>query len=175
MRAGRIGSAVATAFLALALAGAGAPSRLYRNEAMRVRSFEAPSGWEQAPQSSYPRLLTSFTHADGGRITLTAQRVAPGTTPAALVAQSRPALERQGFFAIHVISENDRVRLEASLDGGKRVARQVYLVEAGIAYVVTLVAPQALAAAMTRDFDFALRSLRLGGDERSDADAGVTR
>jgi hypothetical protein len=158
--------------LTLTLLGAGGPSRLYRNEAMHVRAFEPPSGWEQAPQTSYPRLLTSYAHPDGGRLTLTAQKVAAGTTAEALVRQSRPALERQGFADIQVSKEGDgnRVRVSARLDGGKRVVRQVYIVDGGIGYVVTLVAPEPRATAMTRDFELALRSLVLGnGDSDSSA------
>ena len=124
---------------------------------------------------SWGGLLTSFAHADGGRLTLTAQKVPAGTTAATLVEQSRAALEKQGFSAIHVTVDKERARLDALLDGGKRMARQAYVVDGGIGYVVTLIAPESAAAPMTRDFEFALHSLRLGGPERTDSDGGVAR
>ena len=46
----------------------------------------------------------------------------------------------------------------ATLDKGKRLARQVYLVEAGWAYVLTLVSETAQAASRGKDFDEVLSS-----------------
>src|SRR5947209_2335896 len=66
----------------LLLIAAGAAPPIYRNEAMRVRAFEMPIGWEMAPQSSYPRLLASYSHQAGGRVTLSAQKIAPESTAA---------------------------------------------------------------------------------------------
>jgi hypothetical protein len=150
------------AALALALAGAGFSTRGYRNEAMHVRGFEPPAGWVQAPQGSYPRLLTSYTHREGGRLTLAAQRVAPGTTALKLAESSRAALERQGFAQVQIASDGARARLTATLDGGKRIARQLYAVDSDHGYVVTLIAPATVETAMLHDYEEALRTLQIG-------------
>jgi hypothetical protein len=154
--------AVLAAAAIAVLAGAGSTPRLYRNEAMRVRAFEPPIGWELAPQQSYTRLLASYTHTGGGRLTLSAQKVAPGTSARALVEQSQPALMRQGFADIRVQDEGGRTRLEALLEGSKRFVKQVYVVERDVAYVITLIAPQAAAPVMLRDFEDTVHSLQLG-------------
>src|SRR4029079_7363241 len=112
-----------------------------RNEAMRVRAFEAPAGWELAPQSSYPRLLASYSHHEGGKLTLSAQKVPATTTSMDLAEQSRMPLEKQGFTALRVHADGPRARLEADRDGGKRFVKQAYLVDGGIGYVVTLIGP----------------------------------
>jgi hypothetical protein len=143
--------------------GAGS-ARLYRNPTMRVRSFEPPAGWEPSPAGAYPRLLVAYTHAEGGRMTLTAQRVGSATTAARLAAEARPPLEKQGFTSIRLKQEGARTHLEAELAGGQRLARQLYVVEEGFAYVVTLIAPLAAATQATADFDAAIRSLSLGVD-----------
>lgn len=150
-------------FALLVVASLGANSnRVYRNEPMRVRSFEPPVGWQLAPQSSYPRLLASYAHREGGRLTLSAQKVQPGVSAQTLVDQSKPALSKQGFTGIRVKTDGDGQRLEAELDGGKRFVRQVYLVDGGIGFVITLVAPVASAAHMGADFEEAVKSLTLG-------------
>src|SRR5262245_4151175 len=116
-------SLFAVALLGASLsAHAASTTRGYRNDALRVRSFEPPVGWEKAPQQSYTRLLASYSHAGGGRLTLSAQKVAPSTTAEKLVHQSRTALEHQGFADIHVTPDGSRVRLEALLDNGRRFA-----------------------------------------------------
>jgi hypothetical protein len=151
--------------LALASLAVGGSPRVYRNPAMRVRAFEPPIGWELAPQASYPRLLASYSHKEGGRLTLTGQHVAKETTAAQLVEQSRAALERQGFTSIRVQADGPRVRLSAQLEGGRRAAEQLYVVEEQIGYVVTLVAPAAHRISAERDFEEAVRSLQIGPDE----------
>ena len=50
----------------------------FRNDAMKVRGFEAPLGWEQQPVGSYARLLAAWETKDGGRMTLVAQKVKEG-------------------------------------------------------------------------------------------------
>jgi hypothetical protein len=162
---------VVWAAAALMLVGAGGSPRIYKNDAMRVRSFEPPPGWELAPQASYPRLLASYAHKEGGRITLTAQHVDKSATAASLAELSRGALERQGFTSIRIRAEADRVSLEAQLDGGRRFSRQVYVIEAGIGYVLTLIAPSAKRVGMQRDFDEAARSLALGDSGAPDGSA----
>ncbi|HZS36287.1 MAG TPA: hypothetical protein VFF06_05645 [Polyangia bacterium] len=155
------------AALALASVAAGTSARSYRNEALHVRGFEPPSGWVLAPQGSYPRLLASYSHREGGRITLSAQRIAPGTTALKLAESSRAPLERQGFAALVIAADGARARLEATLDGGKRFARQLYLTDGGVGFVVTLIAPRAAESTMVRDYEEALRTLQVGAGAES--------
>jgi hypothetical protein len=167
MRDSLLGRRVLVAALALASIAAGTSARTYRNEALHVRSFEPPPGWEKAPQGSYPRLLAAYSHREGGHLTLSAQQVAPGTSALKLAEQARVPLERQGFTAVRVTADGARARLEATLDGGKRFGRQLYLVDGNMAFVVTLVAPQQSAAAMVRDFEESLRTLQIGNGAES--------
>jgi len=162
-------AALALASIGVGTAGtagaAGTSARSYRNEAMHVRQFEPPSGWVLAPQGSYPRLLASYSHREGGRITLSAQRIAPGTTALKLAESSRAPLERQGFAALVIAADGARARLEATLDGGKRFARPLYLTDGGVGYVVTLIASGAAWERILADFDAAVKSLELGANE----------
>jgi hypothetical protein len=152
--------------------------RSYRNDALKVRAFEPPVGWEAQTAGSYPRLLAAYEDKSGARLTLVAQRVAPGTTARALSDESRPALERQGFRSIVVTLEHapdgpedapPRVRLEASLDGGRRFVRQLYVVDEGIGYVMTLVGPATRSYSLRRDFDEAAQSLQVGDNPAATA------
>jgi len=170
----KLATAVALVALALPLAFVSAPSRAvaqsaradaartYKNAELRVRAFTPPPAWELAPQASYPRVLATWTREGGARMTLSAQRVPSTTTPAALVEEARAGLTRQGFQQIRTTADGTRIRLEAVLDGGRRVARQLYAVEAQIAYVITVVGPGAIADRLTAELDDALRSLQLG-------------
>ncbi len=150
--------AVAAARFAAAAPSAG---RIFRNDAARVRSFEPPSSWQIAPQASYPRLLASYSHPDGGRLTLTMQKVAPGTTAAALAGAAALELTRQGFSDLKqkADSEGDRARIEARLDANRRFLRQLYLVDGSQGYVISMVAGTVNQPQMERDFETAVRSL----------------
>jgi hypothetical protein len=146
---------------AVAVAAAAGPNggRAYRNEAARVRSFEPPSGWQAAPQASYPRLLCAYTHGDGGRLTLVQQKVLPGTTAEALAGAAVPALTQQGYREIRKSGDAERARLDANLDGGRRFLKQLYVVDGGSAWVLSLVAFTVNQPLMARDFEAASRSL----------------
>ncbi len=153
-------------FSLAAIGTAAAAPRLYRNEAMRIRAFDPPAGWELSPQVTYPGLLASYTHADGGRLTLAAQRVAANVDAKQLADQSRPVLERQGFSQIKLTAEEGGQKLEAQLDGGKRVVRQHYRVVGPFGYVVTMIVPGDKASRHQREFDDALKSLNLVGPDK---------
>jgi len=146
---------------AASIAAGGA--HVYRNDQARVRAFAPPSGWELAPQSSYPRLLAAYVGAEGARLTLAGQKMSRELTAVALAEQSVPVLSRQGFAKVRVSADGDRARIDAELDGGRRYLRQLYVVDGGWAYVVTIVAPTASAARTGPDFDEAVRSLSLSG------------
>jgi hypothetical protein len=147
---------LAGAAAALALGG----GRIYRNEAMRVRSFEIPRGWESSPQIAYPRILVLASGPEGARITLGAQKT-NGAGVVQLAADARAALLKQKLGDPRVTPESDdRVRLESSLAGGATL-RQLYLVDGDLAYVVTLFAPAARQARAVKDFEDAVRSLSI--------------
>ena len=147
---------------------AGAGGRSFHHDAMKVRGFEAPIGWEPQPTGSYPRLLAQWETKDGGRMTLVAQKLRAELGARALATESRPALERQGFRAITLADErpagddSERVRLDATVDDGHRFVRQLYVVADGIGYVLTMVGPLARAPQMRREFDEAAVSLSVG-------------
>ena len=153
------------AALPLLVAAGGRP---FHQDALKVRGFEAPVGWEPQPVGSYARLLAAWETNDGGRMTLVAQKVASGATARSLADQSRPALTRQGFRDLKLAplppaaDRSDRVELEAVIDDGHRLVRQLYAVADGIGYVVTMVGPIARAPQLQRDFDEAASSLSIG-------------
>ena len=150
-----------------------AGGRPFHNDAMKVRGFEAPLGWEPQPVSSYARLLAAWETKDGGRMTLVAQKVKEGATARSLVEESRPALARQKFRDLQLSAappagdESDRVVLDATVDDGHLVMRQLYAVAGGIGYVVTVVGPVTRAPQLRRDFDEAAASLTVGDSDAS--------
>jgi hypothetical protein len=173
-----IGVAIVVAALALLsiaqpLRGANL-TRLFRDDKMHVRAFEAPADWEPAKQASYPHLLVAYTYRYTARITLAAEHVAAGTTAADMATRGRSPLERQGFRGVVIVSDGNDVRLDAKLDRGARFIKQLYRVQNNIAYVVTLLAPQADAPEMSRAFEEALRSLVIDGGEAV-PDGGIPR
>jgi hypothetical protein len=145
-----------------------AGGRSFHHDAMKVRGFEAPLGWEPQQTGSYPRLLAQWETKDGGRMTLVAQKVRGNLDAQGLAAESKPALERQGFRGISISAErpsgdeSDRVRLDAMVDDGHRFVRQLYVVADGIGYVLTMTGPLARAPQMRRDFEEAATSLSVG-------------
>jgi hypothetical protein len=146
------GAAAAVVTLAAAT-----PSRVYSNETLHLHAFEPPPGWEKSPPPTYPRLLATYTHPEGGRLALTVQRVAPGTTAAQLAEQSKTPLAHQGFSDPHVVSDGDRVTLRATL--ASRLLLSGFVVHQSNGFVVTLVADKSRAAALAHDLDESLRSL----------------
>jgi len=146
----------------LALTLGASAGRQFQSDAMNVRMFEPPPGWELSPQATYPRLLAAYAHAEGGRLTLSAERVPAGTTAAHLAAEALAPLEKQGFKQVRLKPFGDRARLSAELDGGRRLVHQLYVVEGGIAYVITIIGPRAAADRLAADFEAAIASLKLG-------------
>jgi hypothetical protein len=138
--------------------------RALRAPAQRIVSFEPPAGWERAASPPSSRLLATWSHHAGGRLTLVAERIA-GKTAQQVFDESRPSLEKQGWTLGRVDRKPDRVVVEATLDKGRRMARQLYLVEEGFAYVITLVGPVEQQSERAHDFDEAAASLKLGAGE----------
>ena len=145
-----------------------AAGRGFHNDALKVRAFDPPVGWELQPIGSYPRLVAAWESKSGGRLTLVAQPVRGDSTARSLAEESRPALERQGFRSVTVsdertaADEGQRVRLDASIEDGRRFVRQLYTVAAGLGYVVTIVGPIGKAPELRRDFDEAAATLLVG-------------
>ena len=179
----RLHAPVLLALLLAAAPLAAQSGRNYRNDAMKVRALEPPVGWEPQPTGSYTRLLASWSDKDAAKLTLVASRVPPKMTARALADESRAALVRMGWR--YVVESNDqalsgdlpRVRLDAQLDDGRKMARQVYVVADGIGYVLTVIGPAAHAPQLRRDFDETLLSFELGAEPAAPVDAGtdVTR
>ena len=146
------------------VASAGSP-RALRAPALRIVSFDPPPSWERGATPPSTRLLATWSHASGARLTLAAEHVAGGVTAVRVFDDSRASLEKQGWAIGKVERADGRVTVDAALDKGKRVARQAYVVEGGFVYVVTMVAPADQAADRGRDLDDAVRSLRLGDSD----------
>jgi hypothetical protein len=162
-------AALAVASYALGAGG----GRLYRNEAMRIKAFIVPASWEQSPQPGYPHLLVSYAHEQGALITLTAEKSPRATSADELAEKTRPLLERQGFRDLKTTPGELGTRVDGNLPSKSQVLRQVYIYSGGVAYVVTLVAPSARAAPLTRDFEEALRTLVLMPPEAAMPDGGA--
>jgi hypothetical protein len=69
-----------------------------------------------------------------------------------------------------------RLRLDAQLDDGRKLVRQLYAVNDGIGYVITMIGPMTRAPQLRRDFDEAVLTLELGAEARPpDAPVDVKR
>jgi hypothetical protein len=153
------------AILVGAAATASAAGRLYHNEAARIAAFELPRGFQQAAQVGYPRVLLVATGPEGSQLVLSSQPVASGTGAVVLAQRAAAALTAQGFASPRVVpDESERARLEATLDGGRRVLRQLYAVDGDQAVVVTLVAPVGQTAVL-RAFERSLETLEIGAPD----------
>jgi hypothetical protein len=166
----------------LAPLGAHADGRSYRNDALKVRAFAPPLGWEAQDTRSYARLLALYSNKEGDKLTLVAARVPATMNVRALANESRAALVRQGWKNIVETSDKSplgaetRVHLDARLDDGHKLARQLYVVNEGIGYVVTMIGAMTRAPQLGRDFDEAVQSLDIGSEPRSsDAPVDVKR
>ena len=143
---------------------------MFQAAPQRIVAFEPPQGWDRAATPPSARLLATWAHREGGRLTLAADRIATGVDAAHLFDESRAALENQGWTLDRVDrnparpsgDSGSRVLVEASLARGRRHARQLYVVDSGFAYVVTMVASTGQEKNSARDFDAAVSSLRLG-------------
>jgi hypothetical protein len=153
------------ALLPLVVAAGGRP---FHSDALKVRGFEPPVGWEPQPVGSYARLLAAWETKEGGRLTLVAQKIKDGLDARGLAEESRPALQRQGFREIKLspsappTDDSNRIVLDGVVDDPHRFVRQLYVVASGIGYVVTMVGPIGRAPQMKRDFDEAATSLSVG-------------
>lgn len=151
-------------------ASASPSQRLVKSPPHKLQSIEPPPGWELSPSPPSSRLIATWSHREGARLTLAAEAV-PNTLDAAqLFQRSRASLERQGW-SIGPVTRTpgkngvQRVVVDATLDKGKRSARQLYVVEDGFAYVLTLVSATEQTLARQREFDETVASMRIGTDD----------
>jgi hypothetical protein len=171
--------AAAIAVLICSAVALGDSARVYRNATLHVRGVEPPFGWEPQPTGSYTRLLAAWADKDGAKITLVASKVAPAATAQSVADEARPALARMGWRYVVVAKDatipgdSGRLRLEAQLDDGRKLARQLYVVSGGIGYVLTLIGASSRAPQLKRDFDETAQSLAIGAEPRPSADAGA--
>lgn len=161
-----VGLGLAVVALGLSAVAHATPSpRAFRSPPHQIVSIEPPAGWDLSASPPSTRLVASWTHRDGAKLTLVAERAAADVEAGKLFEQSRPSLERQGWTLGAVNRQPTRVLVEATLDRGKRSARQLYLVEGGFVYVLTLVAPVEQTSARARDLDETIASLRTSTSE----------
>jgi hypothetical protein len=153
-------------FLVCASIAFAAPSaRLFHSSAYLIAAVDPPTGWELAASPPSSRLLATWTHRDGARLTLVAEASAE-TDAGKLFDRAKTGIERQAWVVKHVDRQPTRVTVEATVDRGRRVGRQLYAVEKGFSYVLTLVAPADQATDRARDFDDTVSSMRIGPDAR---------
>ena len=142
-------------------------TRAYRSEAFHVRLFQPPPSYSPAPPSTYVRILALFTHPSGARLTLAAERVAPGGRLEDFVAKSRTALEHQGFRlqpnSAGTLGPHASIRVFGTLVSDGRVLRQLYVLAEPFAYVITLIGPGSAAASLERDFEESVASFTVDG------------
>jgi hypothetical protein len=155
-------------FVATRTDAAGGSVRTLRAPDQRIQSFEPPSAWERAADPPSSLVLGVWSHRDGGRITLAADRVASGTVAGRVFDDSRKSLVSQGWSLGKVdrAPNGARVLVEATLEHGRRIARQAYIVDGGFVYVVTMVAPAEQTADRARDFEDTVATLKLGAVEK---------
>lgn len=174
LRAMRILVALLLVAVAAGAAAALGGSRVYRNDAWRVRSFEVPRSWESAPQASYPAVLLLAVGPDGAHLSLAAQRIARGVRARGMAEAAAASLGRQGFREVRVADEYDgRARLDATYEGGRSSLRQIYVVAGDLGFIVTLTAGSGQVAHLVKDLDEAARSLQIGSIAAPLADAGA--
>jgi len=158
---------VLSSTLTAAVATAAPSPRLFRSTAHQIASIEPPVGWDLSASPPSTRLVASWTHRDGAKLTLVAERAPSGVDASKLFDQSRPSLERQGWVIGRTERQPARVSVEASLERGKRGARQLYLVLDGFVYVLTMVAPTEQTSARSKDLDETVASLHTTVSEAS--------
>jgi hypothetical protein len=138
------------------------------NEAAKVRDLVVPSGWTATSPSSDARLIGAWENKDGARMSLVAERVKDGVTASALLADARSTLARQGFKDLAGYAERpgadgrERARLDGSLDGGRVVMHQLYVVADGFGYVLTVAGASKKAPELKRAFDEVSSTLAVG-------------
>jgi len=160
--------------LALLARGASVDEALRREYA--ITGFKPPPRWELLPRErpSYPQLLGVASRgqgADRAVITLTAKRLAAGTTlqqfaQEAAALSSRPHLTNLrvqiatvgGWFGGQR-AQIDAVILEQNGVKHPQAVRQLLFMNPPFGYVLTLVAPQEQAAARYRDLDDTVANL----------------
>jgi hypothetical protein len=121
----------------------------------------APRGWELSEQSSYPGIIVrGIEHKGSGRLSLAAQRLAPGDSAKALAARSEAGLKKVGYkVAAATTHPSGAVLLEGTTRDGQRTVRQAYLDRNGVTYVLSVACAAADSARYLHPFDDILRNL----------------
>lgn len=154
-----------------ALARADVNGDRFRSPEWRVR-MNAPKNWQISEQTSYPNvLLWMVRRSPPGKMLLSAEKQPDHMTSLEYANSTAKVLETLGFTVrqpqLHPATgaywvDFDNCPDPAKNCKGKTFLRQAYLVADGIAYALTLSAPDARTRGKhLRAFDYALRSIRL--------------
>lgn len=165
-----------------ALARADVDGDRFRSNQWRVR-MTAPKNWQISEQTSYPNvLLWMVRRSPPGKMLLSAEKQPDHITSLEYANRTAKVLETLGFEVrqpqLHPATgaywvDFDNCPDQSKSCKGKTFLRQAYLVANGIAYALTLSAPDARTRGKhLRAFDYALRSIRLLRKREASSDSG---
>jgi hypothetical protein len=120
-----------------------------------------PRGFELSEQRGYPGLLArAIEHTSGARLSLAAQRLAPGESARATVERNVGSLKKLGYRINGTTTGAlGAAIVDAVSPDGKRALRQAYVAQDGFVYILTLaVAPESMRY-YGRAFDETLHSM----------------
>jgi len=145
--------------------------------------IEAPPGWTLSLHTGYPKILCLLIHPGGSRISLAVDDAVTAADAAALVAETRPALEAQGLQVTAVApGARGGAQVDARAARRNQQLRQLYLVRSvpwgKQAIVLTLTTSPASAAAAFGSLDWVAAHLDLQppvrpDDKRTAPDGGI--
>jgi hypothetical protein len=131
----------------------------FRSAAWGVE-LTVPRGWELSEQRSYPGILVrGLERRGGGRLTLAAERLAPGDDLGKLVERNQRILRKLRYRYASSTHSGGAVLLDATTPDRKRTVRQAYLAQNGVAYVLSMASSTEAASRYLHPFDDVLRSL----------------
>jgi hypothetical protein len=124
--------------------------------------LHAPSNWRVTERTGYPNVLLRLSRRDpDGKIFLSAEKVEKGTDVLRYAGRTTRVLAAIGFSVRAPQLHNATGAYWIDADNGHSYLRQAYLVAGGIAYALTLAAPDSRTRSQhLRAFDAALRSLQ---------------
>jgi hypothetical protein len=156
---------VRLALVALLLLGSAALARAdvdgdtFRSPEWHVE-LVVPREWELSAQTSYPGIIVSALHQEGGRMTLGVQTVSATETRETYTARNLATLKKIGYApgtpAPHLTGALEVDTTSADL---RKKIRQAYFVRGKTAYILTLSTPAARFQSDSRAFEDTLHSI----------------